>query len=143
MFTIRPAVPEDAQRLSLIDREALGYDYPPEKTKKQLEKMLSSSDCRVFAAEADGMVVGYIHGADYDCLYSDPLKNVMALAVLSEYRGQGIGKALLGAIEDWEKEAGCAGVRLVSRMERTQAHGFYMHCGYVPRKQQQNFIKYL
>ena len=36
---IRLANPEDAQRLCLIDSEALGYDYPLDKTKKQLETL--------------------------------------------------------------------------------------------------------
>ena len=141
MAEIRLARIEDAERLCLIDSEALGYDYPLDKTKKQLETLLSSPFYRFFVAVEDGKVIGYVHGADYDCLYADPLKNIMALAVLPEYQGLGIGRALLAAVEGWAKETGCAGVRLVSGMNRTHAHGFYAHCGYSLRKEQKNFIK--
>lgn len=143
MAEIRPARIGDAEQLCLIDSEALGYDYPLDKTKKQLEKLLSSPFNRIYVAVEEGNVIGYVHGVDYDCLYSDPLKNIMALAVLPEYQGLGIGRALLAAVEGWAKETGCAGVRLVSRMDRAHAHGFYAHCGYSLRKEQQNFIKYL
>ena len=36
MAEIRPARVGDAEQLCLIDSEALGYDYPLDKTKKRL-----------------------------------------------------------------------------------------------------------
>lgn len=38
---IRPAVPGDYEALARLNRESMGYDYLPEKTKEQLEKLLS------------------------------------------------------------------------------------------------------
>lgn len=142
-MTIRECVISDSEGISRINRSALGYDYPPDKTGERLKKLLALTTHRIYVACVDGKVVGYVHACDYDCIYTDPLKNILGLAVEEAYRGRGIGKALLAAAEDWAKECGCRGVRLVSGAERTGAHQFYLRCGYENRKQQKNFIKLL
>lgn len=89
-----------------------------------------------------GEVAGYIHGGGYECTYCAPLKNVLALAVDEKYRGLGVGRRLLEELEAWAKDKGCAGVRLVSGMDRLGAHAFYLRCGYIVRKEHKNFIRY-
>jgi len=118
-----------------------GYDYPKEKTEIRLKFILSRSTDKLFVACEGKEVVGYIHGSDYECTYSDSLKNIMAIAVDEKYRGKGIGKLLLESLEKWAVDDGCIGVRLVSGMNREKAHEFYLHCGYNLRKEQKNFIK--
>lgn len=143
MIEIRRAQIEDAERLYEINDTAFGYYYPKDKTKKRLEEILDrKTDCILVACK-EGVVIGYVHGADYECIYADPLKNIMAIAVEDSYQGLGIGKKLLEGIEAWAKADGCAGVRLVSGFNREKAHGFYQYCGYDLRKDQKNFIKYL
>lgn len=83
----------------------------------------------------------YVHACDYDVIYFPHMKNIMGIAVSSQCRRLGIGKALLSKIEDWARESGAAGVRLVSGSERTEAHLFYKHCGYNTGKMQLNFKK--
>lgn len=139
---IRPAKLDDADALYHINRDALGYDYPIELTRKRLAMVLDAGRDRLLVAELDGDIVGYIHCADYDCIYQPPLKNILALAVLEQVRGRGVGKLLLTAAEDWARECDCKGVRLVSGFNRMGAHGFYLACGYTDRKNQKNFIKY-
>lgn len=56
---IRPAALGDYEALARLNRESMGYDYPPEKTKEQLTKLLSDSRNGIFVAEAAGKVVGY------------------------------------------------------------------------------------
>lgn len=139
---IRPAQPGDANALYRVNRDALGYDYPLEQTRERLNAVLEAGRDRVFVAELDGELVGYIHCADYDCIYQHSLKNILALAVLEQVRGEGVGKALLTTAENWARECGSKGVRLVSGFNRMGAHGFYLACGYTDRKNQKNFIKY-
>lgn len=138
---IRPAVPGDYEALARLDRESMGYDYPLEKTKEQLEKLLSDGRNGIFVAEAAGEVVGYVHLVDYDLLYSDPMKNIMGIAVDPSCRRLGIGRMLLEAGENWAKETGAAGVRLVSGETRTGAHAFYRSLGYEGNKMQLNLKK--
>ena len=139
---IRMAAAGDAEAIRRINLLTLGYDYGSGETANRLAAIMGKPNDRVFVAETGGCVAGYIHGSDYDCSYMLPLKNIMALGVLEEYRGLGIGRALVGALEEWAKSDGCAGVRLVSSSYRTGAHEFYLRCGYNMRKEQKNFIKW-
>ncbi|HAN21883.1 MAG: GNAT family N-acetyltransferase [Clostridiales bacterium GWF2_36_10] len=138
---IREAVINDFKDIYILNKEGLGYDYPEEKTKAKLQIVLNISVDKIFVAEHDGKVIGYIHLSGYECTYSDSLKNILAIAALPEYCGKGIGKALLTAGENWAKKNGSCGIRLVSSSTRTDAHKFYAACGYTFRKEQKNFIK--
>lgn len=139
--TIREAALGDCGQICELNRTALGYDYPEDQTLERLKIILKRPSDKVFAAEYNGELAGYVHGADYECTYCGSLKNIMAIAVDEKYRGLGIGRKLLEAAEGWAISCGCAGVRLVSGFERTDAHKFYLHCGYTLRKEAKNFIK--
>lgn len=140
-ITIREACPTDAEVLCRLNRDELGYDYPLNKTAEKLEVLLKSPHCRIYVAEYAGDVVGYVHAADYDVLYAPHVKNILGIAISSNFRMNGIGKLLLSAVEQWAKETGAAGVRLVSGALRTGAHKFYLACGYSESKDQKNFKK--
>ena len=140
-FEIREAVISDAEAIYILNRDELGYDYPLEQTKEKLANLLSSKTDKIFAAAVGGRVIGYIHASDYDVIYAPHMKNIMGIAVAEEYRYNGIGSALLRAVEAWAKEAGACGVRLCSGESRTGAHEFYRHCGYSCEKRQLNFKK--
>lgn len=86
-------------------------------------------------------MVGYVHANDHDVIYAPPMKNIMGIAVLSDHKKKGIGRALLAAVENWAQKKEAAGVRLVSGAKRTAAHDFYRHCGYGNERQQLNFKK--
>lgn len=145
MITIREAVPADSAGIWAVNAEALGYDYQEEKTAERLNFVLQKEYYKLFVAvdAESGRVVGYIHGADYDCTYFDPVVNVLALAVLEEYRGTGTGRRLMDSLEQWAGETGKKGIRLTSGGNRTEAHQFYTHIGFTMRKEQKNFMKYL
>ena len=138
---IRNAAVDDFVAVYLLNMYGLGYDYPVEKTKKRLAYIISRPDTKFLVAEVDGSVVGYVHAVDYDCSYSESLKSITALVVDEEYRGKGVGRALLAAVEKWAVSSGSAGVRLVTSMFRENAHKFYEACDYSLRKEQKNYIK--
>lgn len=139
---VREATGSDGAAIRRINARSLGYsDYPEDKAQHDFEYLLASSFYRIFVAEIDGKVVGYVNGSDYCTAYMPPMKNLMALAVLPECQGKGCGAALLAKAEEWAKEDGCQGVRLVSGYNRTGAHAFYESQGYTMRKEQKNYIK--
>jgi len=138
---IRDAVDDDYESIYLLNLNGLGYDYPKEQTKQRLAQMVKSTVCKIMIAECNGVIAGYIHTEDYEVTYSDSLKNILAIAVDDRFRGNGIGRALLSAVEAWAKETGSVGIRLNSSMARTEAHKFYETCGYVNRKAQKNYVK--
>lgn len=141
-MVIREAVTGDCKDICRLNEEGLGYDYPAEKTKDKLQVILNLPTDKIFVAEHEGKIVGYIHLSSYECTYCDSLKNIMALVVDEAYRKMGIGRGLIQTAEEWAKESGSGGIRLVSGYNRTIAHQFYLACGYVLRKEQKNFVKW-
>jgi len=119
----------------------MGYEYPAEDTKKKLEQLLNDSNHKIYVAIVANKVVGYIHANNYELLYAPHLKNIMGIAVLSDFKKNGIGKMLLNKVEKWAQDTGAYGVRLVSGATRIGAHAFYINCGYIKNKDQKNFKK--
>lgn len=141
MIKIRKAEIGDYFSISELSLKGLGYEYSIEKTKEKLSCILNDNMQAVFVAVCDSSVVGYIHLENYDVLYADNYKNIMGIAVFSEYRRMGVGRALLQAAEKWAKANGAVGLRLCSGEEREAAHKFYIACGYTETKLQKNFKK--
>lgn len=142
-ITVRRAGLGDAPAIARLNREELGYDYPPEKTACKLEAALADPAQLVLAAQSGGEVVGYLHLEAYDVLYAEPMANVLGVAVSGACRRQGVGRALLTAGEQWARERGAAAMRLVSGEGRKGAHAFYQSLGYTGNKLQRNFKKAL
>ncbi|MDW7658667.1 MAG: GNAT family N-acetyltransferase [Bacillota bacterium] len=142
-YRIRKAIKGDAAAVCRLNRVSLGYDYPESETAHRLEQILLSSANLILVAEhlATGRVAGYIHLCDYECTYSDSLKNILAIAVDPADQGRELGRRLLAAGEKWARDTGASGIRLVSGANRKDAHQFYLSCGYCLRKEQKNFVK--
>jgi GNAT superfamily N-acetyltransferase len=51
--------------------------------------------------------------------------------VKKEYQNQGIGRKLLKHVEDYAQSKGILGIGLQSGVQRTAAHAFYEHNGYI------------
>ncbi len=141
MITVREACECDAESIHLLNELEMKYEYSLERTKLKIQKILSLPTDRIFVAEVDGKVAGYVHANDYDVLYFPHMKNIMGIAVGSEYKRHGVGRALLEAVEKWARETGALGIRLVSGSSRIEAHKFYSSCGFECGKTQLNFKK--
>ena len=139
---IRQATTSDARDIANINKFEMGYDYPVKSTEIKLVLLLNSTQDKIFVAESNHQVVGYIHANDYDTLYFDHYKNIMGIAVLNEFQHKGIGQMLMSAVEKWAKETDAVGIRLVSGKSRTIAHEFYRKCGFTDGKEQFNFKKH-
>lgn len=138
---IRTVQKKDISDLCQICRDSLNY---PECTEKIIENGISRLDGNreeVFVWEQDDKVVGFIHVELYGVIYFDLLSNILGLAVLKNYQKKGIGKALLLAAENWAKEKGAKGVRIISGISRINAHQFYEYMGYKSEKQNKRFLK--
>ena len=105
-MVVREVTIDDYKDIRRLNNNALGYDFPLEKTKNQLEKILTGKGAKIFGAFVDGKLIGYVHIADYECSFSDSLKNIIGIAVDPSYRKQGIGRALLSQAESWARETG-------------------------------------
>ena len=128
-----------------INKEALGYVFSPEETASQLARLSQDSHHFLLGYEdpASHALLGYVHAEVYESLYSNSGFNILALAVLPQSQGKGIGKALLQGLEVEAKRRGYAFIRLNSADYRTEAHAFYEQVGYTCDKLQKRFIKFI
>lgn len=142
-YIIRDATSQDTEFICRINKYAMGYDYPKEKTKYQLEKVLCDDNQKIFVAEIEHLVVGYVHATKNDLLYANSMVNIMGVAVLEEYRHNGIATKLMDSVEEWAKNICADAIRLTSGKEREEAHKFYDNVGFERKKEQINFVRRL
>ena len=133
----------DVDAIYDINKKALGYDFSPEETASQLAKLSQDSHHYLLGFEDSSShdLLGYIHAEVYESLYSKPGFNILALAVLPQTQGKGIGKILLKGLEQEAEKRGYNFIRLNSADHRTGAHAFYERVGYTCDKMQKRFIK--
>ncbi|NLV81835.1 MAG: GNAT family N-acetyltransferase [Synergistaceae bacterium] len=124
-FKIRQCEISDTKAIYDLNVCEMGYDYKEEKTKEKLKELLESDKDKILVALIDNIIVGYVHANNHDVIYAPHMKNIMGIAVSSNVKKQGIGRALLKAIEEWAQESGACGIRIVSGATRTGAHEFY------------------
>ena len=133
----------DVAAICDINKEALGYAFSPEETASQLAKLSQDSHHYLLGFEDSTShdLLGYVHAEVYESLYSKPGFNILALAVLPQTQGQGIGKTLLQGLEQEAKKRGYNFIRLNSADHRLGAHAFYEKVGYTCDKTQKRFIR--
>ena len=136
----------DAKEIQKISDYELGYDVNLEIVKKQIEKLTKDNNHHIiigFENEQTRKIIGFVHAEFYESIYMDTGLNILALAVNSNFQGQGIGKKLMSFIEDYALKNNISFIRLNSNVRRTEAHKFYESIGYVCDKTQKRLIKKL
>jgi GNAT superfamily N-acetyltransferase len=85
---------------------------------------------RVVVAEVDGRAVGVVHLQVSPALERErPVAKMGALVVDDAHRGQGIGRALVQAVEDEARARGCELLFVTTSELRDDAHAFYERMG--------------
>lgn len=94
-------------------------------------KMQTDSRYRIFIAEKDGSVVGFVTTVESLAMnLPNGYIKVNGLAVLPECRHCGIGKMLMERVENLAGERNISLIGITSGFQRTDAHAFYEHLGY-------------
>ena len=142
-YSVRPAREQDCVELT---RLAGQLEYPASNVamRKRLERLLTSSKDAIFVAEqADGGLMGWIHGVLSQALESDYRVEIAGLIVDDRFQRMGVGRALVKRVERWANEQGIGQVLVRCRTSRTGAHRFYKNLGFNPAKTQIVFRKKL
>jgi GNAT superfamily N-acetyltransferase len=142
VIVVRRATPADAARLAELS-EILGYPVASSSLASRLERLLARTEDAVFVAEAESGVVGWIHGAEQELLESSRRCEILGLVVDGAYRSQGVGRALVTAVEQWAATRELEQVAVRSNVARTDSHPFYQRLGYVRTKTQHAYRKTL
>ena len=145
---IRPLKHSDIADIMQLHRE-LGWN-PAFKAdgstlKQRLEALITEEDALLLVAEVNAQVVGYIHGEIVTyLLFAGREMLVSELFVKENARALGVGKALLGAIEEQAVQHKCFRISVLNSREReSYKRGFYPSLGYEERSQTANFTKRL
>ena len=142
-FVIRAAIPGDASALGSLATE-LGYPNNRAETADRLGRVLKSAGHRVLVAEtAEHEIVGWLHVFLTIRVASDSFAELGGLVVAESWRSRGVGARLVASTEQWALDNGYHKLRIRSREERTEAHGFFQRLGFVGVKTQRVFERLL
>ncbi|MDF2592827.1 MAG: Ribosomal protein acetylase RimI and related acetyltransferase [Clostridia bacterium] len=121
----------------------LGYPCTSDEVVPRMTKLMNDKEHIVFVAvNLDGKIVGWVHSYINKLFYADNAAEIGGIVVDVLYRGNGVGKKLMKAVEEWAKRSECMAVSLRSNSKRIEAHSFYNAIGYEKVKEQYTFRKY-
>ena len=140
-YIVRKARVEDAEAIGKINQKVLDWHAVVD-LEKTLKRLLANEAHFILVAAAEDSILGYIHACEHDTLYSNGMKNIVSLIVDPSHRRQGVGTALLRAVEKWAAVGvGIPRIRMTLEEDREDAHAFYCANGYVGVKREINFKK--
>lgn len=127
---VRPARITDAGVVAHLLTE-LGYPQDAEQARAQLGLWAGDPRGVVLVAELDGAPAGVIaaHAIPHFG-QTGRFVRVVALAVDSTSRRAGVGRRLLGAVEEWAAAMGCGDIEVTSLRTREDARAFYAAQGF-------------
>jgi GNAT superfamily N-acetyltransferase len=139
-----PAIADLLRSLGLFARiQAETPQVTQERVSRRLALCAADDSHLVLVAEAPGgVIVGYgaVHWLPY-LILDGPEGYVSELFVRDSFRGQGVGRQLLAAIEMEARQRGCARLMLLNMRQReSYQRQFYAKQGWAERPEAANFI---
>lgn len=108
----------------------LGYEVNIGELKSRFGAIANTAGHHILVAELEGHMAGFCHMFARPALEKPPEAVLQSLVVDAAYRQDGIGRALVDAVEVWARAKGYASISLTSQVEREDAHAFYASLGY-------------
>lgn len=137
-IAIRRAVPSDVDNLTPL-RLTLWPESSADHHASELESILDGTlhtvmPLVIFIAEENNTLLGFLEaalrstadGCDVTC----PVGYVEGWFVIASRRGQGIGRALLHAAENWARLQGCHEMASDADIDNTLSHRVHHSCGF-------------
>ncbi len=145
---IRPLRPGDMDAVMQLHRE-LGWNpaFQADGTtlRQRLGALFTEESALLLVAEREAEVVGYIHGEILTyLLFAGREMLITEVFVRAQARGQGVGTALVRAMEREAARQRCFRISVLNSREReSYKRGFYPSLGYSERTEVANFTKRL
>jgi GNAT superfamily N-acetyltransferase len=128
---LRDAAAEDAEIVASLVRAAFeeyrGLLQPPSGGHSETDESVRSK------LESSWAIIASVDGQDAGCIFYEPAGECMylhRLGVLPAFRGSGVGRTLVEAVEARAKEDGYKGIRLGTRIVLSKNRAFYERQGY-------------
>ncbi|MGX1694956.1 GNAT family N-acetyltransferase [Microbacterium keratanolyticum] len=130
MLRIAPIGPDDrADWLSLWEGYLAFYEatLSPEQTALTFDRLVADDTIHGAIARADdGSALGIVHWLTHPATWSaGEYCYLEDLYVAPDARGTGAGRALIGHVADWAKDAGCAKVYWLTQNTNATARALY------------------
>lgn len=133
--------PEDYKDIHALN-EKMGYSYDAEKVYDRILSLLETGSDMITVAEVEGKVIGYIHGAPYETLYSDKLVNIVAFVVSDDYVGTEEIEEMYDVFEERVRKNGYKGLRMTANSDREHLHDSLMRHGFESHRDLKHYLKY-
>jgi GNAT superfamily N-acetyltransferase len=130
---IRRAVPGELAAVMALYDQLHDHSPPPdERHEAAFAEMLDTAGRTILVAELGGALVGTLDLFVMTNLTRGalPWAGIENFVVDAEYRGRGIGDAMLEAAVSIARDAGCYKVQLISHDVHAPAHVFYAQRGF-------------
>jgi GNAT superfamily N-acetyltransferase len=140
-LSIRPIEVADAEAAAALCGE-LGYPVSTSVLEQRIRTLaVLPSHAVLVACQQDGRLVGWIDVGITHHLQAEAYGEIGGMVVSEDVRGQGVGRALLAAVERWISDRGIGQVLVRSQVFRERAHSFYLREGYSRTKTSAVFVK--
>lgn len=117
--------------LHLWNNSGPGVHVGPSDSPEEIQKKLARDPDLFLVAEEDGRLIGTVIGG-----FDGRRGLVYHLAVAREYRGRGVGAALMDELESRLKAKGCRKCYLLVAEDSLEAVGYYRRLGWEAMKAQ-------
>lgn len=121
---------EDLSQVVELHRTLIPFEISYDKSLETYNEILTNENYYLVVAKEDDEVIGSALGICCKCLAVSFLV-IEDVIVKEGIRGKGIGRQLMGALDEFAKRNNCAYAILVSSAHRKAAHKFYEKSGFV------------
>lgn len=116
-MNIRSMTQRDALAVGALAKR-LGAELSTVAAVDLILRITQREDSLAIVAELDNIVVGFLHAYERFAFEKPVEVVVQAIAVMADRQGEGIGAALMEAVEDWTRRRGLRSVALHTRNAR-------------------------
>lgn len=136
-IVIRPALAADIPAMCELLEALFGmeadFTFDPAHAQRGLELLLNEARAAVLVADDAGLAIGMVTMQEtISTAEGGHVGLVEDMVVHDDYRGRGIGRALLSAIEQEARSRGYSRVQLLADRDNWPAREFYEICGWLP-----------
>lgn len=131
---IRPIVDEDYRDVFRLYRQLVGTSSLPHNIENSFARIFkgffNSGEREAYVATVHDNVIGFVTLYYLDVFHhSGQVVSMQELVVTEEFRGRGVGKALVEFVKQKASEKNCHGLEVATDLWQSGAKSFYEKCG--------------